>query len=145
MLVRDGTTRCAAHKVKPGSFADPRRGTRHERGYGTAWDHTRERIMRRDGGLCQPSLRHGLVVTAHMVDHKVPKARGGTDDDDNLQAISRAVHQAKTDAEKRGAVWDEHAHFASGEGGGEISATRPRRTEREGKFLRESVSGNFSG
>lgn len=117
VLVRDGSSKCQAHKVREGSFADKARGTRHERGYGTAWDRMRERIMRRDGGLCQPSLRHGLVVTAHDVDHRVPKALGGTDDDDNLQAISRAVHQAKTAAEKRGQLWDERAYFASGEGG----------------------------
>jgi hypothetical protein len=52
-LVRDGTTRCAAHKVKPGSFADKRRGTSTERGYGAAWRRVRERIMRRDGGVCR--------------------------------------------------------------------------------------------
>ncbi|HMM83915.1 hypothetical protein [Azohydromonas sp.] len=44
-LVRDGTSRCQAHKTRPGTFADKRRGSRHERGYGTAWDRTRERIL----------------------------------------------------------------------------------------------------
>lgn len=55
-LVRDGTSRCRAHKTRPGTFADKRRGSRHERGYGTAWDRTREHILARDGGLCDVDL-----------------------------------------------------------------------------------------
>jgi 5-methylcytosine-specific restriction protein A len=112
-LVRDGTSRCPDHKTVAGSFADKRRGSRHERGYGTAWDKTRARILKRDAGLCQPSLRHGLVVQATAVDHKVPKARGGTDDDSNLQAIGAKAHAAKTAAERlSGQIWDEAAWFA---------------------------------
>lgn len=101
-LVRDGTSRCPAHKTRPGTFADRRRGSRHERGYGTAWDRTREHILVRDCGLCQPCLRDGLVTAASAVDHIVPKSRGGTDDPDNLQAICTACHRAKTATEARG-------------------------------------------
>jgi 5-methylcytosine-specific restriction endonuclease McrA len=93
-------------------FGDKARGSRHERGYGSEWDKARERVMRRDHGLCQPSLRHGLVVAAKAVDHIVPRARGGTDADANLQAISDEPHKAKTAAESRGLVWDEAAWFA---------------------------------
>lgn len=98
---------CAEHKKAPaGSFADRSRGTRHERGYGTKWEKIRERILRRDNGLCQECLRNGRVTpvghkpfTAYC-DHIVPKAEGGTDDDSNLQTLCRACHQAKTDREK---------------------------------------------
>jgi len=38
---------------------------------------------------------------ARQVDHKVPKFEGGTDDDDNLQAICEACHQVKTADEAR--------------------------------------------
>ncbi|WP_247360100.1 HNH endonuclease signature motif containing protein [Ralstonia pseudosolanacearum] len=38
---------------------------------------------------------------ATEVDHIVPKARGGTDDDDNLQAINVECHRAKTVRERR--------------------------------------------
>ena len=101
VLVRDGTSRCDQHKVSIGSFADRSRGTRHERGYGTAWVKTRARIMKRDHGLCQVCARKGLVTVATQVDHIVNKASGGSDDDDNLQAICTPCHDAKTALERR--------------------------------------------
>lgn len=58
-----------------------------ERGYGAEWKKTRERIMKRDKRLCQPCLRAGRTTLATQVDHKKPKSQGGTDDDDNLEAI----------------------------------------------------------
>jgi 5-methylcytosine-specific restriction protein A len=36
------------------------------------------------------------VTPAHAVDHITPKAKGGTDDLHNLQAICRACHLDKT-------------------------------------------------
>lgn len=101
-LVRDGTTRCQAHKVRPGTFADKSRGTAAERGYGAAWRRVRDRIMRRDAGVCRCAecKRLGRILEAHEVDHIVPKAQGGTDDDDNLQAINRECHKAKTARER---------------------------------------------
>lgn len=80
---------------------------------GWAWQQIRNRIMERDAGLCQPSLRAGLVVVATEVDHIVPLQRGGTDDDRNLQAISTEPHRAKTIAELNGGTWDERAWFAA--------------------------------
>lgn len=38
---------------------------------------------------------------AREVDHIVPKAQGGTDDDGNLQAINVLCHKAKTLRERR--------------------------------------------
>jgi 5-methylcytosine-specific restriction protein A len=102
VLVRDGTSRCPKHP-KANSFADKRRGNRHERGYGSAWDKLRALILARDEGLCQPCVRAHRVSLATAVDHTVPKAEGGTDDPSNLQAICRACHLDKTAAEaKRG-------------------------------------------
>jgi 5-methylcytosine-specific restriction protein A len=102
VLVRDGSARCEAHKVLAGRFADKRRGSRHQRGYGTAWDRTRARILRRDAGLCQPCSRAGRVTAATEVDHIVNKARGGDDGDDNLQSICVDCHRRKTAAEAKG-------------------------------------------
>ncbi len=100
-LVRDGAGYCPAHKrVRPGSFADRDRGSAADRGYGAAWVKLRRMIMTRDAGLCQPCQAAGRVTIAAQVDHIVPKARGGTDDPGNLQAICRQCHQAKTDREK---------------------------------------------
>lgn len=142
-LVHDGTSRCAAHKARPGTFADRARGTRHQRGYGAQWDRIREQIMRRDAGICQPCLRHGTQHNAHAVDHIVPKERGGTDDDANLQAICREAHSAKTSAEKLGRVWDEAAwcaaHQAKGRGGVKKSNPHPAGTDLSGEFSRAQV------
>lgn len=78
--------------------------SRHERGYGSDWVKRRERIILRDKGLCQACLRKG-VLTAYRkgqgfaVDHITPKAKGGTDDDGNLELLCRACHADKTAAE----------------------------------------------
>lgn len=100
-LVHDGSGRCDEHKVRDNTFADRRRGSRHERGYGTEWERTRERILERDGGLCQPCVRAERVTPAVAVDHITPKAEGGTDDDDNLQSICKCCHDVKTAAENQ--------------------------------------------
>ena len=106
-LVRDGSGYCATHqRPRPGSFADPTRGNRHERGYGTEWDKRRLRIRRRDNDLCQECLRQGRITGvgdkpfSAFCDHIVPKVDGGTDADENLQTLCRACHTAKTDREK---------------------------------------------
>lgn len=70
--------------------------SRHERGYGTAWERLRSAVMRRDRWLCQPCLSKGRPTPASAVDHITPKASGGTDDQENLQAICKACHDAKT-------------------------------------------------
>lgn len=94
-LVRDGSGRCPRHP-REGSFADGKRGTRHERGYGTAWDKLRDQVMRRDKGLCQPCKEQQRVRRGTAVDHIVNKDRGGTDDPSNLRCICGPCHAAKT-------------------------------------------------
>jgi 5-methylcytosine-specific restriction protein A len=99
--------RCDKHPT-PGSFADRARGTRHERGYGAAWDKLRLRILARDGALCQPCARRGVGTPGcNIVDHRINKERGGTDDEANLQTICAPCHAAKSQAEANGRVWDE--------------------------------------
>lgn len=75
------------------------RTSRHERGYGSAWVKTRARILKRDSYLCQPCLTKGRPTEANEVDHIRPKAKGGTDEDENLQAICAPCHKVKTEAE----------------------------------------------
>lgn len=99
VLVSDGTARCDRHKVKPGSFADRRRGSRQSRGYGAEWDRKRSEIIARDTGLCQACLRAGRVTEGREVDHITPKSRGGSDDVSNLQLLCRACHKTKTQHE----------------------------------------------
>ena len=100
-LVRDGSGYCDAHKEdrKIGKFADSRRGSRHQRGYGSAWDKLRVIILTRDQGLCQECLRQGRVTAARIVDHRIPKFEGGTDDEQNLQSLCKPCSDRKTAAE----------------------------------------------
>jgi len=105
-LVADGTY-CPEHKrPAAGSFSDPSRGSRHDRGYDSRWDKTRLRILKRDNGLCQECLRNGRLTLvgekkfSYYCDHIVAKEEGGSDDDENLQALCRSCHTAKTDREK---------------------------------------------
>jgi len=80
------------------------RGSRHERGYGAAWVRLRKHILERDKHICQPCLAAGMLTTHKRgasleVDHITPKAKGGTDDPENLQAICRPCHRDKTQRE----------------------------------------------
>lgn len=74
------------------------RGSRHERGYGAAWERAVKRIRARDRDVCQECLRSGAlpVGSYSAVDHKVPKFEGGSDDDSNLEVICKPHHDAKT-------------------------------------------------
>ncbi|MBS1198142.1 MAG: putative phage-related protein [Proteobacteria bacterium] len=101
VLVCDGSGYCSAHQAdsKAGKFADERRGSRHERGYGSAWEKLRKIILRRDKGLCQECLRQDKCRPAKIVDHKVPKFEGGTDDEDNLQSLCQSCSDKKTQSE----------------------------------------------
>lgn len=75
---------------------DDRRGTKYERGYGTEWIKRREYILARDEMLCQPCLAKNKLTKATEVDHIIPKAQGGTDDESNLQSICEDCHRDKT-------------------------------------------------
>ena len=93
------TTAIAAPLPQSLAFGNPLRGSRHERGYGYAWEKLRAQIMKRDGYQCQECKRQGRLTAARDVDHIVNKARGGDDDPANLQALCRPCHVAKTQAE----------------------------------------------
>ena len=72
--------------------------SRQSRGYGRAWELKREQILRRDNYLCQckQCKAEQRITAANEVDHIVPKAKGGTDDASNLQAINRECHERKS-------------------------------------------------
>lgn len=74
--------------------------SRHQRGYGTAWDKLRKAILTRDKHLCQACLAKGRPTPARHVDHIVPKAKGGTDDEANLQSLCVPCHDEKTARDK---------------------------------------------
>lgn len=81
---------------------DRRRGSASSRGYGRAWQATRLRILARDAVCQNPYNIENHLVVATEVDHKVPKAKGGDDSDDNLQGLCRECHSRKTATEDSG-------------------------------------------
>lgn len=99
-LVRDGSGFCAAHQdaaKRPSNFTKSQ--SRHERGYGWAWEKLRKVVLARDCGLCQPCSSAGRLTPGKIVDHIIPKAEGGTDDLENLQVICKPCHVRKTATE----------------------------------------------
>lgn len=71
-----------------------------QRGYDWQWEKTRKRVLKRGKHLCQPCLRTGRPTPATEVDHIIPKSRGGSEDESNLQAICSACHTEKTQSER---------------------------------------------
>nr|WP_310615838.1 HNH endonuclease signature motif containing protein [Pantoea cypripedii] len=90
---------CPDH-INEGWQQHQRGQSRHQRGYGSAWDIRRARILTRDKHLCQQCLRNGRATAAKTVDHIKPKAHGGTDDDSNLEALCWPCHKSKTARER---------------------------------------------
>lgn len=60
----------------------------------------RERILQRDQYLCKNHRRQKIAKKATSVDHIIPKAHGGTDDDSNLESLCWECHRAKTARER---------------------------------------------
>lgn len=87
------------------------RTSRQSRGYGARWDRLRLQVLKRDRGLCHCDECQGgkkRITLATEVDHILPKAKGGTDDLDNLRAVAHECHvritaqqQGKTHTPKR--------------------------------------------
>jgi 5-methylcytosine-specific restriction protein A len=76
---------------------------------GRRWERLREKVFRRDGYLCQPCRRAGLVTSVPLhgkrsgiCGHKVPVHLGGTDAMDNLETECRTCAAAKTAREAAG-------------------------------------------
>ena len=60
----------------------------------------RERVLKRDGYLCQSCLP-GRIMPAVVVDHIVPLHRGGHDTDHNKQSLCLACHDIKSAIEEK--------------------------------------------
>ena len=63
---------------------------------GRQWRKLRALILERDAHLCQPCRRRGILALADAVDHIRAIVNGGTDADDNLEAICNRCHASKT-------------------------------------------------
>lgn len=95
------TGRCPAHQrlPKPAAQAvrlyDDRRGSSTQRGYGYAWQQRRKEFIK-NHPTCSKCPRPTTDV-----DHRIPKSRGGSDDDSNLQPLCSFHHKQKTAHERR--------------------------------------------
>lgn len=77
-------------KARPGTV---------ERKRGSAGVKDRNRIRKRDCGLCQMCEAAGRVSLGTEVDHKVALADGGSDTDDNKWLLCTPCHGEKTTRE----------------------------------------------
>ena len=93
-LVRGGGSRCEAHPVEVWAKRDnsPKRIT------GRRLQAARAELFRRCP-LCVECEARDIVSQATQRDHTVPLSEGGTDTDDNVQALCDECHEAKSKAE----------------------------------------------
>lgn len=86
---------CDAHRKAERKRFDANRGTTKQRGYAGTWP-ARRKLWLQAHPLCAEHERNGEVVAATEVDHVIPKARGGADDESNLQSLCGPCHSRKT-------------------------------------------------
>lgn len=84
-----------------GTVRTERAGDRRIRGSGL--QKIRDRILSRDGGICrcERCRASGDTRIATIVDHIVPLWMGGTEADENRQAINAECHDLKSADEAR--------------------------------------------
>ncbi len=91
--------RCATHQRARYAEQDAQRGTSTERGYGVLWRRIRAQVLSEEP-LCRACAFEGFVTRADEVDHALPKALGGTDARENLQALCAHHNASKRDTER---------------------------------------------
>jgi 5-methylcytosine-specific restriction protein A len=105
-LVRGGRY-CPAHQQEVARKQDAARGSSAQRGYGYRWQKLRIAYLRVHPICVDPfgvHKRDGRIEPATDVDHIIPRAQGGTDDEDNLEAMCHSCHSRKTDEQDHGFI-----------------------------------------
>jgi len=74
--------------------AERRRGNTTQRGYGAAWQRISARVVK-TYGACVRCGTTGSKDNPLTADHIVPKSKGGTDDEWNLECLCRKCNSAK--------------------------------------------------
>lgn len=119
-IVPAGQRRCPVHRRKQQRTEDARRGSRHERGYGTAWEKLRKSwfstvipALGRPPVLCGDRLAgpspidsrcvaEGRTTQGRVLDHIVRRERNGPDTFENFQTLCDHDHDVKRQRESRG-------------------------------------------
>lgn len=97
-IVRSGEcSECGPQRKISDQQHDQRRGTAASRGYDARWRKTRLLFLRANP-LCVMCEVAGLVVPATDVHHVIAKRDGGTDEENNLQALCHSCHSRITNA-----------------------------------------------
>ena len=91
---------CATCQKERYRLQNARRPSSAARGYGHRWRRLR-RMYLRANPYCVACKRQGRIELATEMDHIIPKAQGGGDMEDNLQAMCKSCHSRKTARE----VW----------------------------------------
>lgn len=81
-------------RVGPEPEPTPKPRRPRKRRTGTRWQKKRARIYERDGYRC---VRCG-ATTNLTLDHRIPRSKGGSDADDNLQTMCAPCNHEKGDS-----------------------------------------------
>lgn len=95
-------SRCPPCQTKLNKEIETRRGSRHQRGYGSQWAAISKKALAdhraKHGNTCPGWQRPPHPATDLTTDHILPKALGGTDHPQNLQILCRPCNSAKAKA-----------------------------------------------
>lgn len=73
-----------------------RRGSSTDQGYGSPWQALRAQIIRERGAICEIDGEGPREDDGLDLDHRVARAKGGTDDPTNLRLVHHSEHSRKT-------------------------------------------------
>lgn len=102
LVQKKGGRLCLRHAEEERKRYDGSRGSAARRGYGRRWRKVRSLFLAEHPVCSDPFGIHapvGEVAPATEVDHKVQVDQGGTDEEENLQALCKPCHSRKTATE----------------------------------------------